>query len=219
LRKDCALAHRRDSRARYHSFVKRSLCELSDSCAVRLRESYDSGGYSTFTPLGDMTMNRKLRTLLVATAAGAMMTLAAGAFAQAPGGGPGGQRMGGGGFGPPTDRAGVIQRFQLGDEALKLTAAQKTEIDKAADAYLAEMQKIPAAAPGGPPSPEVQAARTKASDTLTAAVNKVLNDEQKKTWEAARAARRGGGMGGPGGGARPGGGGMGPPPGGPPGGA
>jgi hypothetical protein len=151
-------------------------------------------------------MKGKLKTLLLAATAGAMMTMAAGAMAQAPGGGPGGP---GGGFGPPTDRAGVIQRNGLGDAALKLTDAQKAEIDKAADAYLAEMQKVPAAAPGGPPSPEVQAARTKARDNLTAAVNKVLNDEQKKTWQAAQAARRPpGGMGGPGG----------PPGGGPPGG-
>jgi hypothetical protein len=108
----------------------------------------------------------------------------------------------------------------LGDASLKLTDAQKAEVDKAADAYLAEMQKIPAAAPGGPPSPEVQAARTKARDNLIAAVNKVLNDEQKKAWEALRAAAPrggpGGGLRGPGG---PGGGMGGPPGGGPPGGA
>lgn len=174
-------------------------------------------------------MNGKMRRLLLAAAAGAMLTMAAGAMAQAPGGGPGagpprgpggGPGMGGG-FGPPTDRAGVLQRNGLDNAALNLTAAQKAEIDKAADAYLAEMQKVPAAAPGGPPSPEVQAARTKARDNLMAAVNKVLNDEQKKTLEAAQAARRGG-PGGPGGGMRgPGGpgGGMGGPPGGGPGGA
>lgn len=159
-------------------------------------------------------MNGMTRRLLLAAAAGAMLTMAAGAMAQAPGGGPGGgpprggPGMGGGmgGFGQPTDRAGVLQRNGLDNADLKLTAAQKAEIDKAADAYLAEIQKIPAAAPGGPPSPEVQAARTKARDNLMAAVNKVLNDDQKKTLEAAQAARRGGGgMGGPGG---PGGGGM-----------
>jgi hypothetical protein len=164
-------------------------------------------------------MNGKMRRMLLAATAGALLTMAAGAMAQAPGGGaPGaGPPRGGGGFGPPTDRAGVIQRNGLGDAALKLTAAQQAEIDKAADAYLAEMQKVPAAAPGGPPSPEVTAARTKARDNLMAAVNKVLNDEQKKTLEAAQAARRGGG--GPGGGMRGPGGPGGPPPGGPPGGA
>jgi hypothetical protein len=170
-------------------------------------------------------MNGKMRRMLLAATAGALLTMAAGAMAQAPGGGApgagpprGGPGMGGG-FGPPTDRAGVIQRNGLGDAALKLTAAQQAEIDKAADAYLAEMQKVPAAAPGGPPSQEVMDARNKARDNLMAAVNKVLNDEQKKTLEAAQAARRGGmggGMGGPGGGMRgPGG----PPGGAPPGGA
>lgn len=129
----------------------------------------------------------------------------------------------GGGMGgmPANDRAGTIQRFGLNDPALKLSAAQTAELEKAADAYVAEVAKIPAAA-GGPPSQEAMAARTKASDNLTAAVNKVLNADQKKTWEAARAAQaqRRGGMGGPGGGGMggPPGGMGGPPGGGPPGG-
>ncbi len=171
-------------------------------------------------------MKGKLKTLLLTAAAGAMMTMAAGAMAQAPGGGPprggpgaGGPGMGGGmgGMGmPANDRAGTIQRFGLNDPALKLSAAQTAEIEKAADAYVAEVAKIPAAA-GGPPSQEAMAARTKARDNLTAAVNKVLNADQKKTWEAAQAAQaqRRGGMGGMGG---PPGGMGGPPGGGPPGG-
>jgi Spy/CpxP family protein refolding chaperone len=174
--------------------------------------------------LGDTTMNSKMRRVLLAATAGALLTMAAGAFAQAPGGGPGAgpPRGGMGGFGPPTDRAGVLQRNGLDDPALKLTGEQKAAIDKAADAYLAEMQKVPAAAPGGPPSQEVMTARTAARDNLMAAVNKVLSAEQKKTLEAAQAARRGG-MGGPGGPGGPGGargpGPGGPPAGGPPGGA
>ncbi|HWL63226.1 MAG TPA: hypothetical protein VNQ32_10530 [Steroidobacteraceae bacterium] len=161
-----------------------------------------------------------MKTLLLTAAVGAMMTMAAGAMAQAPGGGPprggpgaGGPGMGGGMGMPANDRAGTIQRFGLNDPALKLTAAQTAEIDKAADAYVAEVAKVPAGA-GGPPSQEAMAARTKARDNLTAAVNKVLNADQKKTWEAAQAAQaqRRGGMGGPGGGM------GGPPGGGPPGG-
>lgn len=175
-------------------------------------------------------MTRKLRTLLVAAATGAMMTMAAGAMAQAPGGGPGaggpGMGMGMGmGMGGQLDRAGVIQRFGLGDEALKLTAAQKTEIDKAADGYVAAMtqvnQKYPMT-PGSPPSQEATAARTKARDDFNAAVGKILNADQKKTWDASQAARRGGpggGMGGPGGGMGGPGAGRGGPPGGGPGGA
>lgn len=183
-------------------------------------------------------MTRKLRTLLVAAAAGAMMTMAAGAMAQAPGGGPprGGPGAGGPGMGMgmggQLDRAGVIQRFGLGDEALKLTAAQKTEIDKAADGYVAAMTQVNQKYPmtqGSPPSQEATAARTKARDDFNAAVGKILNADQKKTWDAAQASRRGGpgggmggpggGMGGPGGGMGGPGGGMGGPPGGGPGGA
>jgi translation initiation factor IF-2 len=174
-------------------------------------------------------MTGKLKTLLLAAAAGAMMTMTAGAMAQAPGGGPGaggpprGPGMGGPGMGGQLDRAGAIQQFGLGDAALNLTAAQKAELDKAADAYVTAMTAVNAKFPrtqGTPPSPEATAARAKPREDMNAAVAKVLTAEQKKTWDAAQAARPrggpGGGMGGPGGGmgGPPGGG-----PGGPPGGA
>jgi hypothetical protein len=185
---------------------------IPDICGANMGAGYDQSVLHFF-PSGVTTMKRNLKTLLLAATAGAMMTMAAGAMAQAPAGGPGAGPPGGGpgrgGFGGPVDRASTIQRFGLGDASLKLTDAQKGEIDKAADAYVAAMGKVPAAAPGGPPSPEVQAARTKARDDFTAAVNKVLNDEQRKTFEAAQASRRGGpggGMGGPPGGGAPGGG-------------
>lgn len=161
-------------------------------------------------------MKGRMKTLLLAAAAGAMVTMSAGALAQAPGGGPpGGMRGGGMGMGTP-DRATTIQRNGLDNAALNLTAAQKAEIDKAADAFVAEMktanEKFPMTQ-GSPPSQEAMAARTKARDNLTAAVGKILNADQKKTWDAAQAARRQGGPGGFGGGG-PGG----PPGGGPPGG-
>jgi hypothetical protein len=148
----------------------------------------------------------------------AALTLAsATAFAQAPGGAPGGppRGMGGGmGMGAPADRPTTIQRQGLNDPALNLTAAQKTEIDKIVDAYLAEQktlaEKYPMT-PGTPPSADAQAARTKAREGFTAALGKVLTDAQRKTWEA-RPRGGPGGMGGPGG---PGMGGMGGP-GGPP---
>jgi hypothetical protein len=147
----------------------------------------------------------------------------ASAFAQAPGGGPGGaggppRGMGGGGMGMGgvADRPTTIERQGLNDPALNLTAAQKAEIDKVVDAYLAEQktlaEKYPMT-PGSPPAADAMAARTKARDAFTAALGKVLNDAQRKTWEAARAARGpGGGMGGgrPGGPGGPGAGG--PPP-------
>ena len=91
----------------------------------------------TFQPqLGDPTMKGKMKTLLLATAAGAIMTMSMGALAQAPGGGPpGGGPPGGGrgmgmGMGGVPDRAQTIQRNGLDNAALNLTAAQKAEIDR-----------------------------------------------------------------------------------------
>ena len=131
------------------------------------------------------------------------------AFAQAPGGGPPGGGGGRGGFGGPATKETVIQRNGLGDAALKLTDAQKAAIDKLAEKNAADQvalqAKFPAA--GGPPSPEMQAARAKLTEEFTAEVNKVLNDEQKKTWAARPQPQRGGPGGGPpgGGGGPPGG--------------
>lgn len=147
-------------------------------------------------------MKRSCRAGLVAMAAGAMLVMAAGAHAQAPGGGPGGPPRGGMGMGMgQPDRAGTIQRFGLDDAVLKLSDAQKADINKAADAYVAAMtsvnEKYPFT-PGSPPDQEGMAARQKARDDFVAAVNKVLDADQRKAWEAAQAAR-GGGMGGPGG--------------------
>jgi hypothetical protein len=184
-------------------------------------ERYDQGVHSHFC-YGGFTMTGKLKTLLLAVAAGAMMTMTAGAMAQAPGGGPGAGGPPRGGMGGPLDRAGAIQQFGLGDEALKLTAAQKTELDKAADAYVTAMTAVNTQFPRGQgaPTPEATAARAKPREAMNAAIAKVLTADQKTTRDAAQAARpRGGpgvGMGGPGGGmgGPPGGG-----PGGPPGGA
>jgi Spy/CpxP family protein refolding chaperone len=166
-------------------------------------------------------VSKKLSGMLVVAAASAMVSM--GALAQAPGGGPPGGGggpprgggMGGGGFAQPTDAAGVMQRFGLASPELKLTDTQKSAIEKAANAYLAETSKIPAAQ-GGPPSPEAQAARTAARTKFTSEVEKVLNADQKKIFDAAQQ-QRGGGGGPPGGGmggGRPGGGPGGP--GGPP---
>lgn len=143
------------------------------------------------------------------------------AFAQAPAGGPprgpgaGGPGGGmGGGFGGPPDKAQTIQRQGLNDPALKLTDAQKAQIDKIVDGYVAEQKTIAEKYPmtqGTPPSAEAQAARTKSREGLTAAIGKVLDDTQRKAWEAAAATRRGPG-GGPGGGFGGGPGGPGGPP-------
>jgi Spy/CpxP family protein refolding chaperone len=158
--------------------------------------------------------SRKLKGMLVVAAAGAMAMVSVGALAQAPAGGPGGGPPrgpgGGGGFAAPTDRAGVIQRFGLNAPELKLTDAQKAQIDKLADAFLEESKKQPPMQPGAQMTPEAMQARQAPRQNLVTAVGKVLTDEQRKTFDAAQAAQRRP-MGGPGG--PPGGG-----PGGPPGG-
>jgi ATP-dependent RNA helicase RhlE len=181
---------------------------------------------------GGHMFSKTLKGMLVVAAASAMAIVSMGASAQAPGGGPpGGGPPGGGrggGFGQPTDRAGVIQRFGLGAPELKLTDAQKAQIDKLADTYLAEMAKLPPMQmqQGQAPDQAAMAARQAPRTKLIEAVGKILNADQKKTFDAQQAQqqqRRGGGGpggGGFGGGGRPGGGGPGGGgPGGPPGGA
>jgi len=146
--------------------------------------------------------SRKLRGMLVAIAASAMTMMAVDVVAQAPpAGGPprGGMGMGG----APMDKAGMTQRMALDDAALNLTADQKGKIDKILDAYIADQTKMRAQmTPGTPPSQEMMATAGAARQKLNTDVGAVLNDGQKKTWEASMAARRpagppGGGAGGP----------------------
>jgi Spy/CpxP family protein refolding chaperone len=142
----------------------------------------------------------KFKKILAAAAASAVVMVSATAFAQAPGGGP----PPGGGMRPPADKAGTIQRMGLDDPALKLSDAQKGQIDKIMDGYVAEQATLRAKYPmtqGSPPSQDMMTAMRTSRDNLNAAVGKVLNDSQRATWEATMAARRppGGGPGGPGG--------------------
>lgn len=170
---------------------------------------------------GGHMFSKTLRGMLVVAAAGALAVVSMGASAQAPGGGPpgggpGGARAGGG-FGQPTDRAGVIQRFGLGAPELKLTDAQKMQIDKLADAYLEDMKKLPPLQQGQVPDQAALQARQAPRTKLIEEVGKILTPEQKTTFDAAQAQPRrgGGGPGGGFGGGRPGGaGGAGAPPGG-----
>jgi Spy/CpxP family protein refolding chaperone len=154
-------------------------------------------------------VSKKMKGMLVATAAGAMISL--GAMAQAPGGGPPGGGMGGGMRMGAQDRPTTEQRMGLTDPALKLTADQQGKIDKLVDAYLEDQKKIAEKYPmtqGTPPSQEAMTARQTARTNLTGAIDKVLNDDQRKIFDAAQQRRGpGGGPGGPGGGA------GGPPPG------
>ncbi len=152
---------------------------------------------AVFNRPGGHMVSKKLKGMLVATAAGAMISL--GALAQAPAGGPPGggmgMRMG------AQDRPSVEQRYGLTDPALKLTAAQQAQIDKLVDTYLDDMKKLPPMTQGAAPTPEAMQARQAPRQALMTAVGKVLNDDQRKTFEAAQAARRppGGGPGGAGG--------------------
>jgi hypothetical protein len=151
----------------------------------------------------------KLRQILTTAAAGAMVMVAVPVIAQAPpGGGPPRGGMGGMGLmGGPVDRPTMIQRLALDDAALKLTAAQQTQIDKLVDGFIAEQGKLREKnpmTPGSPPNPEMMTAMRAAREGLNTEVGKVLNDGQRTTWQAAMAARRpagppGGGPGGMGG--------------------
>ncbi len=127
----------------------------------------------------------------------AVLALASGtSLAQAPVGGP--QRGPGGvavdaGIAASAGRPTTLQRQGLDDPALKLSGVQKTQIDTLFDGYMAEQnalgEKYPMT-PGAPPSAEVTVARAKLREQFTAAVIKVLDDSQRKTWEAVQAAAR-----------------------------
>jgi hypothetical protein len=99
------------------------------------------------------------------------------------------------------DRPAMISRMALDDPALKLTDAQKGQIDKVVDGYIAEQATLREKYPmtqGSPPSQEAMTAMRGARENLNTAVGKVLNDSQRATWEASMAARRPpGGPGGP----------------------
>ena len=142
--------------------------------------------------------------MMVAAAAGSLMMVAMNVVAQAPpGGGPGGRPPGGMGMGMgQMDKAGMTQRMALDDAALNLTADQKGKIDKILDGYIADQAKMRASMqPGSPPSQDAMGAMRTSREKLNADIGAVMNDGQKKTWEAAMAARRPagppGGMGGP----------------------
>ena len=136
-------------------------------------------------------VSKQLRGVLVGATAGVLAMISCGAFAQAPGGGP----PGGGGR-PAMTRDSTEQRMGLTNPELKLTADQKTQVDKLVDGYVADMQKMMG---GG--APDMQAFM-KARQDLVASIDKVLNDDQKKIFDAAQQRRPGGGPGG-GGGPRP----------------
>jgi len=100
------------------------------------------------------------------------------------------------------DKPTMISRLGLDDAALKLSDAQKGQIDKLVDGYIAEQATLREKYPmtqGSPPSQDMMNAMRSSRENLNTAVGKVLNDSQRATWEAGMAARRppGGGPGGP----------------------
>ena len=153
----------------------------------------------------------RISRVLIATVVVAGAFAATPLLAQAPqGGGMPGMGMGMGMM--PMDRAGMEQRLALDAAGLNLTAAQKSQIDKIVDDYIVEQGKLREKypmTPGSPPGQEAMTAMRSSRENLNAAVGKVMNEGQRKTWEAAMAARRPAGPMGPMGPGGPGG----PPPG------
>ncbi len=90
-------------------------------------------------------------------------------------------------------RFAVIQQLGLNDPALRLATAQRAEIDKIILAYVAQQNMAIAKSPqkaDGARGQEAMAARRSARDNLAASINKILNAQQRETWEAAKSARR-----------------------------
>jgi Spy/CpxP family protein refolding chaperone len=145
-----------------------------------------------------VTMNFGVIRHRMVVVAGVLALAAVNVMAQMPGGGRG---MGMG----AADRPTTIERLGLNDASLKLSDAQKAQIDKIVDGYVAEQktlrEKYPMT-PGSPPSQDAMTAMRSSRDNLNTAVGKVLDDTQRASWQAAQAARRPPG-GGPGGGGAP----------------
>ncbi|MET0279706.1 MAG: hypothetical protein ABW278_01095 [Steroidobacteraceae bacterium] len=136
----------------------------------------------------------------VAVIAGVLALATVNVMAQVPAGGPPRGMGMGMGMGA-ADRPTTIERNGLNDPALKLSDAQKAQIDKIVDGYLAEQKMLREKYPMGqgmPPSQEAMTAMRAARENLNAALGKVLDDKQRAAWQAAQAARRPPGGGGPG---------------------
>ena len=79
----------------------------------------------------------------------------------------------------PDGSSDMITRLALDDPALKLSGAQKKQIDKLVDGYIAEQAKLREKypmTPGSPPSQEMMTAMRSSRENLNTAVGKVLND-------------------------------------------
>jgi hypothetical protein len=90
------------------------------------------------------------------------------------------------------DRASVVDIHGLDNPALRLTARQQTEVEAIIRSYLEAYKKITAKFPavrGEFPTADSIIARQDALVKFTTDLRKLMNDEQRKTWETAQAAR------------------------------
>lgn len=136
------------------------------------------------THLGERMTGEKLKRTLIAAVAASALTLASTELAaQTPAGTPtvrGAQSA---------SRAGVIQYYNLNATELRLTQVQRAQIDKIADAYLNDVKQVPPIPQGAQPTPEVIQALLAPRRNLIAAMGRVLNAEQLRTFEASQQRR------------------------------
>ncbi len=87
-----------------------------------------------------------------------------------------------------------ISRFGLDNPALRLSPAQQAEIDKIIDAHMARQTAVnkqyPLPKDGARPTEAEMQARQAVTATVTEALGRVMNGEQKKLWEDEQASRR-----------------------------
>lgn len=140
---------------------------------------------------GGAMISRKWHAMLVAAAASAMAMMASAQAAR---------------NAPPVDsfamyptqdpaqlRMITIMQQGLNSSSLNLTTAQKAEINKIVDVFVAELivlNKEHPVEPGKPATPAAIQTRQSAVGKLNTALGKVMNQEQRRTWESAQAARR-----------------------------
>lgn len=95
-------------------------------------------------------------------------------------------------FADGLDRASVVDIQGLDNPDLALTSRQRSEIEQHISAYLEEHRKISEQFPvvrGQFPSAESIISKQAALVKLTTALGKVMDEEQRKTWQIAQAAR------------------------------
>jgi hypothetical protein len=126
---------------------------------------------------GEQMANTKLRGMLLAATAIAMTLVSLELSAQTPADASpvrGAQSA---------SRAGVILYYNLNAAELRLTSRQKAQIDEIADAYIRAVKQIPPIQRGGQPTQETIQAQRAPRQNLITAISRVLNAEQRQTFE------------------------------------